>query len=70
MLGHKSQEESKEERIIQKFGHSKCFGLKNCLLMRELVIKVFYSQNPKDQSFRKCLISHHEMLLNKLHLAI
>ena len=35
MLGHKSQEESKEERIIQKFGHGKCFGLKNCLLMRE-----------------------------------
>ena len=34
ILGHKSQEESKEERIIQKFGHSKCFGLKNCLLMR------------------------------------
>ena len=34
ILGHKSQEESKEERIIQKFGHGKCFGLKNCLLMR------------------------------------
>ena len=35
MLGHKSQEESKEERIVQKFGHGKCFGLKNCSLMRE-----------------------------------